>query len=185
VRAASPSVRRFEPIRELELDPAAVDAAASLPGVHRAVVVLREMAGPFGVPDLVAVVGPPTRLDDRLALAVPPLLNQVAPGRAISAGRLFRRCESERSARAHSNPSSLAGATSAQVTSERLRKPKNGQRAHLDGHRGSPRGRGRARDPNAGDARPMLSTMWLEPPVREPARSQAAAQCFARARPDG
>jgi hypothetical protein len=83
--------RRFEAIRELELEPAAVDAAASLPGAHRGVVVLREMAGPFGVPDLVAVVGPPTRLDDRLALAVPPLLNQIDAGVVAAAAPRARR----------------------------------------------------------------------------------------------
>lgn len=72
--------RRFAPIRELELEPDALRAARDLPGVHRGLVVLRELAGPFGVPDLVAVVGSPQLLDERLALAVPPLLNQVDAG---------------------------------------------------------------------------------------------------------
>jgi hypothetical protein len=72
--------RRFEPTHELELDEDAIHAAAALPGAHRGLVVLREMAGPFGVPDFVAVVGSRGNLDDRLALDVRPLLNQVDAG---------------------------------------------------------------------------------------------------------
>ena len=91
--------RRFEAIHELELEPDALEAAASLPGAHRGVVVVREMAGPFGVPDLVAVVGSPAGLAQRVALPVPPLLNQIdagvvaasAPRAARSAQTLARR----------------------------------------------------------------------------------------------
>ena len=86
--------RRFEAIHELELEPDAVEAAASLPGAHRGVVVVREMAGPFGVPDLVAVVGSPAGLEQRLALPVPPLLNQIDAGVvAASAPRAPRSAE--------------------------------------------------------------------------------------------
>lgn len=72
--------RRFEPIRELELEHDALEAARGLPGAHRGLVVLREMAGPFGVPDLLAVVGRRDLLERRRELKVPPLLNQVDAG---------------------------------------------------------------------------------------------------------
>jgi hypothetical protein len=72
--------RRFEPVRELDLEPDALKAARSLAGAHRGLVVLREMTGPYGVPDLVAVIGPPTLLRQRRRLPVPPLLNQVDAG---------------------------------------------------------------------------------------------------------
>src|SRR5262249_45823044 len=69
--------RRLEPIRELELSADALAAARTLPNAHRGVRVLLETAGPFGVPDLLAVIGPLDALDRRLAVEVPPLLNQV------------------------------------------------------------------------------------------------------------
>lgn len=72
--------RRFEPVRERELSEDALAAASTLPGAHRGVRILLETAGPLGVPDLLAVVGPLSVLDDRLALPVPPLLNQVDAG---------------------------------------------------------------------------------------------------------
>ncbi len=72
--------KRFEPVRELELSEDVLRAAQTLPGAHRGVRVLLETAGPFGVPDLLAVVGPLTLLEARLALDVPPLLNQVDAG---------------------------------------------------------------------------------------------------------
>jgi hypothetical protein len=72
--------RRFEPVHELELSEDVLQAARTLPGAYRGLRVLLETAGPFGVPDLLAVVGRLTALDDRLALPVPPLLNQVDAG---------------------------------------------------------------------------------------------------------
>jgi len=72
--------RRFEPVRELELSNDALTAARTLPGAHRGVRILLETAGPLGVPDVLAVVGPLSVLDERLALDVPPLLNQVDAG---------------------------------------------------------------------------------------------------------
>jgi hypothetical protein len=39
-----------------------------------------EAAGPFGIPDLLAIVGDHALLDERLQLDVPPLLNQVDAG---------------------------------------------------------------------------------------------------------
>jgi hypothetical protein len=86
--------RRFEPVHELELEPDALSAARSLPGAHRGLVVLREMTGPYGVPDLVAVVGSPSLMRQRRRLPVPPLLNQVDAGVvAAAAPRAGRRVE--------------------------------------------------------------------------------------------
>lgn len=72
--------RRFEPSHELELEGDAVYAARTLPGAHRGVLVLKEMAGPFGVPDLLAAVGPANLLVQRHGLLVPSLLNQADAG---------------------------------------------------------------------------------------------------------
>jgi hypothetical protein len=72
--------KRFEPIHEMGLSDDALEAARTLPGARRGVRVILETAGPFGIPDLLAVVGPGNLLDDRLALDVPPLLNQVDAG---------------------------------------------------------------------------------------------------------
>jgi hypothetical protein len=87
--------RRFEPIHELALEPDAVQAARALPGVHRGLLVLREPTGPFGVPDLLAVVGGAEPLAERQALGVPPLLHQVDAGvAAVAAPRAARTVES-------------------------------------------------------------------------------------------
>jgi hypothetical protein len=72
--------RRFEPVAERALEPDALRAARSLPGARHGLLVLREVAGPFGVPDLVAVVGPSELLRRRCALGVAPLLNEVDAG---------------------------------------------------------------------------------------------------------
>lgn len=72
--------RRFEPIHERELEGDTLAAARGLPGAHRGLLVLREMAGPFGVPDLLVAVGSVRLLSERQALEVPPLLNQVDAG---------------------------------------------------------------------------------------------------------
>jgi hypothetical protein len=72
--------RRFEPIKERELEPDALRAARGLPGAVRGLLVVREVVGPFGIPDLVAVVGPPDVLRRRLAVGVAPLLNEVDAG---------------------------------------------------------------------------------------------------------
>lgn len=69
--------RRFQPTHELALTQPAIDACAALPGAHRGIAVIREMTGPFGIPDFTALVGPHELLDARLALQVPPLLHQV------------------------------------------------------------------------------------------------------------
>src|SRR4051794_29253038 len=68
VQAGRPRAgRRFQPIREKELSADALRAAQSLPNAHRGLRIILETAGPFGVPDLVAVVGPLDLLDRRLA----------------------------------------------------------------------------------------------------------------------
>ena len=69
--------RRFQPTHELALHEVALNACASLPAAHLGVHVIREMAGPIGIPDLTALVGERDKLEARLALDVPPLLNQI------------------------------------------------------------------------------------------------------------
>ena len=80
--------KRFEPVRERELSKDTLAAARTLPGAHRGVRILLETARPIGVPDVLAVVGPLSVLDERLALDVPPLLNQVDAG-VIAAAAAF------------------------------------------------------------------------------------------------
>lgn len=72
----SPAGRRFAPIAELEVQAALPEFAAALPGASRyGYLCVRELAGPFGIADLVAMVGGLQRLDERLAADIPPLLN--------------------------------------------------------------------------------------------------------------
>lgn len=65
--------RRFTPLAELALSPVLRDLAARLPGAQAGVIVVAEMVGPTGLPDLVAVPVTP-RLQQRLALATPAVL---------------------------------------------------------------------------------------------------------------
>lgn len=69
--------RRFAPSHELALLGPAIAATVALPGAHRGLLVVQELTGPFGIPDLTALVGSPTLLTERLALEVPALLHQV------------------------------------------------------------------------------------------------------------
>jgi len=69
--------RRFAPSHELALLDPAIDATSALPGARRGLLVVRESTGPFGIPDLTALVGNPALLAARLALGVPALLHQV------------------------------------------------------------------------------------------------------------
>ncbi len=69
--------RRFEPTHELVLHDLAAELAAGLRGASRGLVLLRELAGPIGIPDLTALIGDPGPLEARLALNVPPLLNEI------------------------------------------------------------------------------------------------------------
>jgi hypothetical protein len=66
--------RRFAPSHELALHGDAIAACEGLPGAHRGVFVVREMAGPVGVPDFTVLVGDLQPLHARLALDVPPVL---------------------------------------------------------------------------------------------------------------
>lgn len=72
--------RRFEPVGERDLTSAALRAAETLPGARAGLLVLQEVAGPFGVADYVAIVGSGDRVRDRVALDVPPLLNEIDAG---------------------------------------------------------------------------------------------------------
>lgn len=69
--------RRFEPTHELALLSTAVRSCGALPAAHRGLTVVSEMSGPFGIPDLTAVVGPNPLLAARLAVQIDPLLHQV------------------------------------------------------------------------------------------------------------
>lgn len=69
--------RRFRPTHERELMQPAIQACHSLWGATENLILLEELSGPIGVPDITAVVGDSCRLDARLELAVPPLLNEI------------------------------------------------------------------------------------------------------------
>lgn len=72
--------RRFLPVAEKELRSDALRAARGLPGAHRDFTVFEEVAGPFGIPDFLVVIGSKSLLRRRTALSVPPLLNEVDAG---------------------------------------------------------------------------------------------------------
>jgi hypothetical protein len=72
--------QRFEPLQERHLRADALDAIRALPHAHRGLSIWREVAGPYGIPDFLAVVGDPQKLADRASLAVPPLLNEIDAG---------------------------------------------------------------------------------------------------------
>jgi hypothetical protein len=69
--------RRFQPVQELSLERVALRACSALPGAQRGLIVIKEVVGPFGIPDLVAVVGSPSLVAERRKLGVPPLLNEI------------------------------------------------------------------------------------------------------------
>jgi DNA-binding Lrp family transcriptional regulator len=72
-------------VAERELEPAARKAISGLPGVHYGLAVFRELAGPVGIPDFLAVVGPASAMQRRLGLPISPLLNRVDAGIAAVA----------------------------------------------------------------------------------------------------
>lgn len=72
--------RRFEPTHELALHEHAMSVCAQLPGAHRGALVVREMAGPIGIPDFTVLIGETDRLHARLSLDVAPVLNQLDAG---------------------------------------------------------------------------------------------------------
>lgn len=69
--------KRFEPTHELPLHEVAARVSLALRGAKRGLILIREMPGPIGIPDLVALVGNPGPLERRLSLEVPPLLNEI------------------------------------------------------------------------------------------------------------
>lgn len=69
--------RRFAPTHELALAEPALSACRTLPNSHRGLLIVKELVGPLGIPDLTALIGPPELLANRLDLEVPPLLNEV------------------------------------------------------------------------------------------------------------
>ena len=69
--------RRFEPTHEKALYENALSACTALPGAYRGLIVIREMTGPIGIPDLTALVGSQRALEERRAFGAPPLLNQL------------------------------------------------------------------------------------------------------------
>ncbi len=77
--------RRFEPTHELVLHDLAAELSRNLRGASRGLVRIRELAGPIGIPDLTALIGDPGPLEARLALEVPPLLNEIDAAIAASA----------------------------------------------------------------------------------------------------
>jgi DNA-binding Lrp family transcriptional regulator len=80
---------RFAPGAELDLHAAVVPLAVALPAAHAGLALVAEPPGPFGIPDFVGVYGARDRVDARLGLAVPPLLNRIDAGivAALSAAR--------------------------------------------------------------------------------------------------
>ncbi len=87
--------RRFQPVEELELSDAALEAATSLRGANRGVTVIREMTGPHGIPDLTAIVGDQEPLRRRLRLNVPPLVHRVDAGVVSAASAHFGRSSAD------------------------------------------------------------------------------------------
>lgn len=69
--------RRFQAAAELSLEPTARRAMRALPGAESDLIVVKEAAGPFGIPDFVALVGGRDRLQRRRKARVAPLLNDV------------------------------------------------------------------------------------------------------------
>lgn len=68
---------RFSPTKEAALDPALRALARSLPRSSPGVVMMAEVPGPVGIPDLLALPGSGARLARRLDSKIPPVLRQV------------------------------------------------------------------------------------------------------------
>ncbi|MEJ7893347.1 MAG: hypothetical protein WKF94_11975 [Solirubrobacteraceae bacterium] len=79
--------KRFEPVEERTLAGDALMAANALANGRR-VMIVEELAGPFGVPDFVAVVLAGDALERRTLLDVPPLLNEIDAGIVASVSSL-------------------------------------------------------------------------------------------------
>lgn len=72
--------RRFLPVAERALRADALHVARHLRGSAAGLVVFEEVAGPFGIPDFLAVTGSPTLLQRRIKSGFPPLLNEIDAG---------------------------------------------------------------------------------------------------------
>lgn len=68
---------RFEPTKELELLDSALSASRNLPGANQGLLLIQEVAGPFGIPDLIAITGVQDVIDQRMELDIPPILNEI------------------------------------------------------------------------------------------------------------
>ncbi|MGW1708256.1 hypothetical protein ACWCP8_22720 [Streptomyces sp. NPDC002206] len=74
---ASSNGVRFAPTKEAELDPALRRLASTLPRSKPGAIMMAEVPGPVGIPDLVALPGPGPALQRRLDSLIPPVLNPV------------------------------------------------------------------------------------------------------------
>jgi hypothetical protein len=72
--------RRFSPIAEKALRADALAAARGIRGASSGLVVFEEVAGPFGIPDFLAVTGSPVLLRRRVAAGFAPILNEIDAG---------------------------------------------------------------------------------------------------------
>lgn len=71
---STPPGTRFAPTKERDLEPVLRDLAARLPAASKGTVVIPEMRGPSGIPDLVAITRA-SKLSRRLATSLPALTN--------------------------------------------------------------------------------------------------------------
>ena len=77
--------RRFEPVAEAQLGVHIECLVASLPAAQRrGVLLISEVAGPFGIPDFVALVPDRSHLTARLDAPFPPLLSEAAAAIAVA-----------------------------------------------------------------------------------------------------
>ena len=79
--------RPFRPVAEADLMLSMLDLAAGLRGADQGVLALSELKGPFGVADLLVVVGSHDALQSRVATGIPPLLSEID---ALIVGALAR-----------------------------------------------------------------------------------------------
>lgn len=77
---------RFAPSAELDLHAAVAPLARALPAARAGLTLVAEPPGPFGIPDFVGIYGARDRLDARLGLPVPPLLNRIDAGVVAALG---------------------------------------------------------------------------------------------------
>ena len=71
---------RFAPTHELALHERAIQVGTELRGSPAGLIMVQELAGPIGIPDVTALIGPQNLLEARLSLNVPPQINQIDAG---------------------------------------------------------------------------------------------------------